>query len=374
MRPRRLPAGLLGMLALLFVCESFLARQWLAIGERRALAWRFAAESTSEAAIMAEVVGLGDSLIKLGVVPAILERRLGMRAFNLALPGGQASSTYFVLSRLLEAGGKPKIIVVDFHPNLLAAAPRFNTEVWPELVSPWEAIEIGLAARDPDLMLSNLLRLALPSLKDRDGLREAIPALLDGGPPPRLETHRMMLRNWRANQGGHLAAPGLVAAEDEGLGDGDGKSRIWKPHRANAEFLRRFLDLANARGIAVFWILPPAMSHWEARRREIGIEAPYRDYIEGLREQYPRLVVIDGEGSGYPADVFRDVTHLHRKGAAILTSEVAEVLAAALEDAERGPRVVALPPYRERPEPMPLEDLDESLRVVRAIDEGRERR
>ena len=39
------------------------------------------------------VICFGDSLVKLGIVPAVIEGRLGRRAYNLSACAGQAPAT-----------------------------------------------------------------------------------------------------------------------------------------------------------------------------------------------------------------------------------------------------------------------------------------
>ncbi len=364
-RPRgSWPLGLLGMVALVAAIECGVARHWLDVGERRALAWRFCGMAAEAEALPARVLCLGDSLVKLGVQPRVVERGLDRKTYNLAVPGGQAPSTYFLLRRALAAGVRPEAVIVNFHPNLLAAAPRFNTLVWPELLTTGEAIDLAYHARDPDLFTSILLGRLVPTVKDRQGIRSAILTTLAGEPNPLPDDLAAMLRNWRVNDGGHVApvVPWPVADTwSQGVVPEHGR---WSPHRANADYLRRFLDLCDARQITVFWLLPPTTPEWTDRRRKLGIEAEYERFVRGLMACYARLVVVDGRHAGYVATVFRDTTHLHRRGAAVLSTDLATLLRPALDRPAGANRWLTLPPFRDRSEDLALEDVDQSRTIV----------
>jgi hypothetical protein len=367
----RLPLGVLGMVALIGAVESRVARCWLDVGERRALAWRFSGEAAERSAARADVLCLGDSLVKLGVQPLVMERRLGRPVYNVAVPGGQASSTFFLFRRAIGAGARPSAVVVDFHPNLLAAAPRFNVDVWAELLEPIEAIDLAHRARDPDLLVSNMVGLALPTYKDRHGIRQVISARLVGETPPLRDDHAAFLRNWRINAGATLSPDVSTPGLGEWTTSGGAEGRRWKPHRANRAYLVRFLDLAASRGVRVVWLLPPIGPDWQAHRDGLGIEADYDGFLRSLVDRYPNLVVLDGRRSGYDARAFRDATHLNRRGALVLSDDLGELLSRFPEPASASERWLALPAYRERPEPLPLEDVEQSRVVARRLDRER---
>lgn len=364
-RPRAAwPLGLLGMLAMVAVIERGVADHWLQVGERRALAWRFSGQAAKAEATPARLLCLGDSLVKLGVLPHLIEKGLNLKTYNLAVPGGQAPSTDFLLRRALAAGVRPEAVIVDFHPNLLAAAPRFNTLVWPDLLTLGESIELAIHARDPNLFTAILLSRLLPSHKDRDGIRTWITSMLSGIPDPERAENIAMLRNWRVNAGAHIAPAVASPMADTWSRGAVPEHGRWFPHRANAAFLRHFLDLCADHQIRVFWLLPPTTPDWTDRRRRLGITADFERYIRGLMARYPNLNVIDGRDAGYTATVFRDSTHLHRHGAAILSHDLAGVLKQALDHPSTDHRWLPLPPFRMRSEDLALEDIKQSQRIL----------
>lgn len=368
----RVPLGLLGMLLLIVAVESQVARRWLDVGERRALAWRFGGEASETLARRAEVLCLGDSLVKLGVQSIVLEGRLGRPVYNIALPGGQASSTYFLLRRALDAGASPSTVVVDFHPNLLAAAPRFNVDVWPELLRPHELIDLALQARDPNLFASTALRAALPSYKDRQGIRQVVGARLIGQVPTLRDEHAGFVRNWRVNSGSQLVPDLSNPNLSEWSTSGGPEGRHWKPHRANAVYLAKFLDLCTDRSIQVVWILPPLSPSWQAHRDAVGIEVDYDRFLHGLVERHENLVVLDARRSGYVPQAFRDATHLNRRGASTFSDDLGLVLANALErPLPPSSRWLPMPTYHDPTNARPLEDVDQSRAIARDLERDR---
>lgn len=121
-RTRSAPLGLFGMLACVAIVELLLTR-----GEPDFLmAWQVLVRYQSDASRRKDVpkdsvLCFGESLVSYGVVPSILEKRLGRRTFNLAVAGGKFPSSYFLLRRSLEAGARPSALVIDVLPRQLEA-------------------------------------------------------------------------------------------------------------------------------------------------------------------------------------------------------------------------------------------------------------
>src|SRR6185437_535102 len=97
MTRRRWPAGVLGMAAIVVAVESFVAADRARFTEASALAWPLGVEATRGEAVGARVLCFGDSLVKSGIVPEVIEARLGEPAYNLALPASTAPAHYFLL-------------------------------------------------------------------------------------------------------------------------------------------------------------------------------------------------------------------------------------------------------------------------------------
>jgi hypothetical protein len=226
------------MIALVAVTERFVAHHPVAFSGKQSNSWRFSAEAAGRCPRALDVLCLGDSQVKVGVLPRLLEARLGGRVYNAAAFGGQAPSTYFLFRRVLESGATPRAVVVDFDPNLLAVSPKSNAACWPDLVGPRDAFalvrEAGLAA-------------LFPSYKGRTEIRAWVRAALARRVDPGLEEREAMVRNWHANLGAHVAARGNQTSQ-WAVDTNVGRAKAWKPHRVNAAYLDRFLERARGTG------------------------------------------------------------------------------------------------------------------------------
>ena len=98
--PRRWPSGLIGMLALVAAVEWSVSRNEIKFTTIATSAWTLSGQHLTKAA-HSSVVCFGDSLVKDGVIPPVLEDRHGLTAWNLALPKGSAPVHYLLLRRLL---------------------------------------------------------------------------------------------------------------------------------------------------------------------------------------------------------------------------------------------------------------------------------
>jgi hypothetical protein len=163
------PFGLIGMLATLAVGQRFFAHQTQEIVPTRRveMSWRNAARGATGPEGQSEILCLGDSRIKLGVLPRVLEERLNLTSYNLALLGGQAPSSYFLFRRLLEHGARPRAVLVDFSETLLAFSPSQNAVCLTDRVGPSESLEVAWHSRDPTLAVSTALHKLLPGWCDR---------------------------------------------------------------------------------------------------------------------------------------------------------------------------------------------------------------
>src|SRR5262249_34595359 len=145
------------------------------------LDWRTTGRAASGNEVRrSEVLCFGDSLVKHGIYPLILEASLGRPAFNLAIPAGPPPASSFLLRRALAAGAKPKALILDVHAMLLPSRPGLTAEYWPELLTARELIELSWVARDPQLFTPAALKIALPSARYRHAIRAKVLASLMG--------------------------------------------------------------------------------------------------------------------------------------------------------------------------------------------------
>jgi hypothetical protein len=359
-RPMRgVPLGLLGMVAIVVAVESYVARHAIDFTETSRYSWTLSDAAARREAISARVLCFGDSLVKHGLLPEMIEDRLGKSVYNLAICAAPAPAQYHLLRHALDAGARPEAIVVDFMPGLLAGGLDFGEKYWAELLSPAEIVELARSARDARFLMGTMLDRALPTLRGRWEIRNKIVAAVKGETDPLRGTNLTHTRNWGIHRGAeysqdNLAFNGEPTEEDHVRVLSD---RFWC-HRINRLYLDRFLRLAESRGVRVYWLLPPASPKIQQRRVESGADAKYTRFVREIASQHPGLVVLDARRSGYDHTRFVDPIHLTGKGGLALSAEVADAIVARRE------AWVDLPPYRDHPLAMPLEDVEQSRMAV----------
>lgn len=352
---RRWPSGLVGMLALVVAIEAAVARHALELRTPPTSSWTLSARAARREAPRASVLCFGDSLVKHGILPAVVSERTGLPSYNLAVCAAQAPADYYLLRQALEAGAGPSAVIVNFSPDLMAGGPRYLLRNWPELLGPRECFELALAAHAPSLFTELGLALALPSVRSRFEAREAIVGAFRGDRRSPLPDNLRHGRNWRANAGAEFVPPnptyqGQVTESDHKLL----MSNSWWCHRVNRAYIEGFLELAERRRIAVYWLLPPMNPALQARRDRSGADARLVGFIRSLQARHPGLVVLDGRHAGFGPEVFLDPVHLDGRGGIALSVAVADQIG------KKAGRWVALPPFREVATAARLEDIEAS--------------
>ena len=357
----RWPAGLLGMVALVVAVESWIAADWLRLTEPSALAWPLSAAAASAEARGAEVLCFGDSLVKHGILPEVLEARLGVPAYNLALPASTAPAQYYLLRRALRAGAAPRAIVVDYMPGLLTGTPPFGLPYWAALLGAADLADLALTWRRAEFAAEAAVRLLLPSFQSRWAIRDAVASALRGQTPRNIENNLMLRRNWRLHRGAQFTQdnPGWDGIPTEAEHERHLSTRFWC-HPVNKLYIHKFLDLAESRGIRVYWVLPPVTPEIQRRRVASGADEKYSAFAREVIARHPGVVVLDARPSGYDHTRFVDSLHLTGKGALALSADVAEAIAS-----DR-PKWVTLPPYRDRAPDRPFEEVEQSRSAVLA--------
>ncbi len=361
--PTRVPSGLLGMLAIVLVLDVgfFRADRF---STDQAASWRFKGAWARGRSVDADVLVFGDSLMEFGVLPAVLRERSGLRVMNLATHNGNAAVSYFLLRRALESGARPRAILVDFMPHQLAKSPSDATfdRSWPELLTARESMDLASSLGDPSRFARTLVAQALGTVAARHEVRASLMANLRGGSYSAKAKCLLLRRNWEANLGAQVAPATVSRTIDrfDGLFPDS-----WQLDVTTEAYLRRFLALAEARGVPVFWVIPPIRPGAQAWREARALDGPYLAFIDRLMRAHPSITLIDGRSCGYPDALFSDAVHLNRDGAEGLSEGIARVLAAPPQPgttARLGPAG-----RRERPA-VGVEDMRESSIALRSAE------
>ncbi len=367
-KPRgRVPLGLLGMLVLLAVCETaFRALEQPLFTTNAAMSWRFGGHAARTRVRECDLLFLGDSQVQFALLPRVFEQRTGLRAYNLALHAAPPAATYFQLVAALESGAKPRALVVDFPPHALKMRPEGQARLWSELLSLRDTIDLAWTARDPTLFAKIVLGRWLPSIRDRFEIREALLGALRGQDGARSARFWLtpLWRNWDVNLGANIFPPNPQPSTDLARHSWLAPSS-WLRRRVSMTYMRRFLDLAQARGITVYWLLPPVHPVVRAERQRRNLEGSFTQFVQEVQSRYPNLVVLDARDCGYGAEVFSDLAHLDRRGASVLSVDVADVLRHRQGPPGTGPSWFRLPGYRPLPFDVPVEDIAQSRIALR---------
>lgn len=375
---RRLPWGLLGMLALVACVERTISRRLPSVTTHVASCWSFAGKAAGTSAKDCEVLGFGDSLVKYGFQPTVIEARTGRSAFNLAVYNGPPSHDYLMLRRVLDAGGKPAALVVCFQVVHKGSGPRFHARHFAETITPREALDLCWTSRDPGLFAWLLLGHALPSVRTRFEVRENLMTALNGQGRDWAELFAVFRRNWSRARGAHVGDESPPAPEGAAA---TARATELYPHTfedvrdqvpVHEQYVRRFLDLAADRKIPVFWLLPPMLPELETRQREVGLAGLTAELAQRMSASYPNVVVVDGRGRGYDAGAFcGDAVHLNRRGAYALSRDLGDILRHHLGEpatsSAASPSLVVLPRYQPGVADVELEDLAHSFKFVRDL-------
>ena len=96
------------MIGLIVAVESAVSRRWRDLSDPVSLNWQFADRAARDDATGRDVLFLGDSLVKHGLVPSVFERESGLERRQPRRGPGPTLLTYFVLRRALESGPGPR--------------------------------------------------------------------------------------------------------------------------------------------------------------------------------------------------------------------------------------------------------------------------
>ena len=369
---RRTPWGLMGMVALVVLAEWFVSHRAMSFYDVDEWAYRWTSRKASRSVKSCELLCMGDSLVKLSVVPKIIEAEIKKPVFSLALSGSQPPATYFMLRRVLASGARPKAILVDFNPPLIRIGPRLNVARYPVFLNSIETALLASWARDPDLFGEITARQILPSLRAKSTIRAQIFDALGGKSLPNPFWNSLAIRNWQVNRGAQLMA-GSAAVQN--LSDAD-VARIefefnpnWNLDPANLIGIDRFLALARESQIQIYWLLMPQLPAFQDQMVRTGMAARHEQLVRSWQAKYPEIVVLDGRRKMTDLDGFWDSQHLSVAGASGFSRILGEVLKGLMTDpkpTDPRHRWVNLPPMEPGPVGPGLETDVQSHAMVQA--------
>ena len=273
--------------------ETFVGRNWLDFSDPISLSWRYSVRTAESEAPACSLLCLGDSLVKNGIIPSIIENVTGRRTANLAAVRCPTLMSYFLLRRALDAGAQPDAILINAKPAVLLGNADFNARYLQEVLSIRECAELLTMTRKGPLVLSALVSRALPSLRSRLEVRSNLMAALRRQTDPLPEINRVLWRNWTVNAGANVAAAhsSPKAALDPAVGLRL-HTGFFHVDPTNETAIERLLELAAQRKIQVFWLLPPLAPDLQALRDKSGAEAGYEHFVRSLQARYPQMIAV----------------------------------------------------------------------------------
>ncbi len=361
----RLPIGLLGAVALVVAVEVFIESRALETVTPEGWQYRFANRTATAEAADCEILAFGDSLLKYSFLPAVIERRQGLRSYNLAVCGGRVPYHYYLLRRVLEGGARPSVVLLEFFPGSLSTGPRPNAGELPQFLRASECVELGVSARDAGLLGTLLAGWLLPSVRGRQAIRSDLVDLARHRPCGTRYENTWLLPWWSKNRGSQVmhvqpGGPEMVSQVQQSAFPG-----TWASDPVNDLYLRRFLDLAAEHGATVYWVLTPLSPPLQAECERSGFDARYIAYVKGWQQRYPNLKVIDSRHADYdPAFYYCDPAHLGRDGAFVFSIDLGEFLAR--RGSETG-RWTSLPHFRRLTPDADIEDDLAARRTAAAV-------
>ena len=344
---RRWPRGFAGMLVAIALVELVVGGRRMDFTTVAADDWRRTAEAAASKVRGREILCFGDSLIKYGVLPRVIEAKTGLKSYNLAINAGPMPAEYFLLRRALDSGAKPRAIVADFFALMLPDRPWGSIRAYPELVRLGDSFDLTRTTGDFDFLTAILLGQALPTVRCRFEIRGSLMAALDGRRASPGSANQRIWKTWKDELGAQptpaipgqpLSNPAMVA---------DLTPNRWVCDPINADYFDRFVSLADSKQIPVFWVIPPLAPEVEAGRVAKGTAAAYNRFARAAQGRYPSLVILDARSSGYDESVHVDPIHLNDLGATVLSGDIAEAIADRLAG-RTSDRWADLPPYAGR--------------------------
>ncbi len=365
-RMRRVPRGLLGAVAIVAVVESYITSHDVKFSRLEPDDWRYTARAASRDLPSGGVLFFGDSQVKFGFSPLAIEARLGQPSQSLAIQGGQAPSSYFLLRKALATGVMPSAIVVDFEPHLLRDVLQESSRMWAELADLGECFELARASRDASAFAAMALGRCLPSYLQRLEVRDNIKAALRGEVRPMTPLMEMAQRNRGMNRGSLVIAKNPALLRHDIGHWANPTPEPWAPSPINEVYVRKFLALARSRNIPVYCALMPVDPGLQVKFERGGMERHYFGWLRGLQDAFPNLYVLDWRRSNYQPSAFMDAMHLNAEGVASASAALGDYLRRSFKGDGVLVRWVRMPDFRLDGTEVAVEDSSQSDMIMRS--------
>lgn len=336
------PWGFLGALVLILGIDRCGMRDNPAHHSEHAANWQYAARAVERHASGHEVLGFGDSLLKFGLLPSVIQSQTGLSTYNFAATLGPAPASYFLLRRALNQGARPKAIVVDFMGGIQQEGPTSEKlpYPWAELLRASEAIDLAWHSSNPELFTRTILEQWIHSYKDRFEVQARIQNHLQGVAHERAGVIALLRNHWSRNRGAQVNVKASFVDLDPP--EGPERSR-WSCHPVNERYIHRFMALALQYRIPVYWVIPPVSPMMQQHDTYRGESLRFDAFVKRTQGSFSNLFVIDGRNSGLDRTYFVDHRHLDHDGGAILSAGIGEVIANGLMRGAKQTRWTSLP-------------------------------
>ena len=276
---------------------------------------------------LGNVLVFGDSRATVGIIPG----RLGVKATNLAVGGGEAVEALAALRRALACPERPRLAIVSLDAVHFSRADLF-----------WErTMRFGFLSA----AALNELRDVSRRLKDSSVYEERH---TDGIPSPLRDwlylahfppyyfgslIEGRALWRWRHNQGNLAASVEARGQYYFGTAEGsntvaaDGQLVAFRPLPVLDWYFDRMLALLAARGIPTVF-LPIPVNETTAHAIRPAVAEGFAAWLEGYEKRYPGFRVAGPVVVAWPDRMFGDgFSHLNPAGAALLSDILAQCLA-----------------------------------------------
>ena len=370
---------MLGLFGLVIAVEGLVSGRNDALTRGDYLNWRYAKQQAASQGPRNEILCLGSSLVKMGVASRVIETETGRRTFNLATSNGCMPVSYFLLRRAVEAGARPTAVLVDCpqvpieHPESYKQGLELENRwrYWPELLSVRDTLDLAYVSRDAHFLTTTLVSRLIPSYKVRFEARRFVLTSLRGEGESSSWESQFLRRNWRANRGTQILHPNPESeVKDRGVivkTPPRPTLPSWGVNRLEVIYARRFLDLATAHKIRVFWLIPPVSESQQELDNSSGKDDHHTRFVEQIHDYKDDVEVLDGRRSGYPAEAFWDTIHMNVIGAKVFSLEVASAVRRHLAGSSPHRLWTVIPPYRDPAGVLspPLETILESGAILK---------